>query len=353
MAQSAFSPAALLRLFRTRSAGQNLSSGETASFTAPTGRQPDTRTAAAPSGAASGVANQASSLAARLPDLVIRADHIAATLYAGQHGQRRAGWGDTFWQYRQAQPGEPTTHIDWRQSARSTHAYVRETEAESAQTILLWCDLSPSMQWRSASSLPEKRDRAVLLQLAMAALLLRNGERVKLLTPSGMAPLPASGTPLERLALGLAHMERTSTPSASALPPVSLVPRHAHVLIASDFLCPDEALLSCLRHLAGLPARAHLIQIADPAELTLPYQGRVEFEGLEQEAPVDLPHVQTLRQDYESLVTARNATLAVQAATYGHDLVLHCTQDAPLPTLLTLHGLISGRSGSHREGVRS
>ncbi|OUI87713.1 DUF58 domain-containing protein [Acetobacter tropicalis] len=352
MAQSAFSPTFFLRKVLGRSVERH-HSGPTAAFTSPSGLQPDAPAGATLQGQASGIANQASSLAARLPDLVLQADHIAATLYAGQHGQRRAGWGDTFWQYRQAQPGEPATHIDWRQSARSTHAYVRETEAESAQTILLWCDLSPSMQWRSASSLPEKRDRAVLLQLAMAALLLRNGERVRLLAPSGMAPMPASGTPLERLALGLAHMEASSvTHPAGALPPVTLVPRHAHILIASDFLCADEALVPCLRHMAGLPARAHLIQIADPAELSLPYQGRVEFEGLEQEAPVDLPHVQTLRQNYESLVIARNTALAAQAATYGHDLVLHCTQDAALPTLLALHGLISGRPGSHREGRR-
>ncbi|MFT8445634.1 DUF58 domain-containing protein, partial [Acetobacter orientalis] len=156
------------------------------------------------------LAPQAAALAARLPDLMLQANHLAATLQAGQHGQKRAGSGESFWQYRQAQPGEPVHHIDWRQSARTAHAYVRETEAQAPQTYLLWCDLTPSMQWRSAPNLPEKGERAILLQLALAAYLLRNGEHVRLLTPSGPATPPPAGTPLERLALALVGMANTT-----------------------------------------------------------------------------------------------------------------------------------------------
>lgn len=291
-------------------------------------------------------ANAASALVARLPGLVLQADHIAATLFAGQHGQRRSGGGETFWQYRQALPGEPATHIDWRQSARSTHAYVRETEAESAQTVFIWCDLSPSMAWRSGPSLPEKQDSAILIVLATAALLLRNGERVQLLTPSGPAILPPGGSALERLALGLAQLATTPGTLRPALPPSAVLPRYAHLLVVSDFLCDEEAFQTCLHHLSGRPVRTHLVQIADPAERTLPYQGRVLFEGLEGEADIDLPNVQTLRQDYVRLTESRNARLATLATRYGHDLVLHSTDQPPMPTLLALHALLSGQHGA-------
>lgn len=283
---------------------------------------------------------QAEALAARLPDMLLKANRIAATLHAGQHGQRRGGWGEAFWQYRQAQPGEPAAHIDWRQSARSTQTYVRETEAEAPQTLLLWCDLSPSMQWCSHSSLPEKRDRALLLQLTVAALLLRSGERVRLLTPAGLATLPSGGSPLERLALGLLRLAETAEHPCPALPVAAYIPRHAHLLITSDFLCEDAALHTVLRQLAGVPSAAHLIHIYDPAERTLPYQGRVSFEGLEQETPLDLPHVQSLRADYEKQFLARHNALAAQAARYGHSLVTHCTQDTPLSCLLAVQNTI-------------
>lgn len=295
------------------------------------------RGAAAP---ASFLAPQAAALAARLPDLMLQANRIAATLYAGQHGQHRAGGGENFWQYRQAQPGEPVQHIDWRQSARSTHAYVRETEAQAPQTYLLWCDLTPSMHWHSAPNLPDKNERAILLQLAIAAYLLRKGERVRLLTPTGLATPPPAGTPLERLALALLDTAQ-KTPTATALPSAAFVPRYTQLIIASDFLCDPHSVHATLRHLAGAPARAHLLHISDPAELTLPYQGHVMFEGLEQEPQLDLPHVQSLRQAYETEIAAHTAALQASAAQFGHTLTQHCTHDAPLPTLLTLQSKLS------------
>lgn len=155
-----------------------------------------------------------------MPDLIVQANRTAATLAAGQHAQHRAGWGDTFWQYRPAQPGEPAAHIDWRQSARSTHAYVRETEAESAQTILLWCDLSGSMNWQSRTNIPTKQESAILLTLAMAAALARGGERIRLLCASGMVHLPPGGSLLERLALALVF--QASTPQKTLCQPQRL-----------------------------------------------------------------------------------------------------------------------------------
>ncbi|MFT8417848.1 MAG: DUF58 domain-containing protein [Acetobacter sp.] len=285
----------------------------------------------------------AQALATRMPDLLLHASQMATTLAAGLHPQRRAGWGDTFWQYRPAQPGEPVNRIDWRQSARTARAHVRETEAEAPQTVLLWCDFSGSMQWRSSSALPGKLDRAVVLLLAIAALLLRNGERVLLLSPSGVMPLPPASSALERLALGLSALATNATATVAALPAAAFVPRHARLLLASDLLCPAPQLQDCLRQLAAHPARAHVLHISDPAENTLPYSGRTEFSGLEHEALLELPHVQSLRADYSTLVTARTQWLEQTVSRSGHTLAHHQTDTAPLPTLLALHAQMSQR----------
>ena len=286
----------------------------------------------------------AQTLATRMPDLLLQATHMATTLAAGRHPQRRAGWGDTFWQYRPAQPGEPVSRIDWRQSARTARAHVRETEAEAAQTVMLWCDFSGSMQWRSGKALPGKLDRAILLLLSMAAVLLRNGERVQLLCASGVVPLPPAPSMLERLALGLCGLAANSTATAAALPTAALVPARVRLLLASDLLCPDTQLHDCLRQLAAHPARAYVLHISDPAENTLPYSGRTEFCGLEHEPAFELPHVQSLRPDYAALVTARNQWLAQTTNHSGHLLAHHQTDMPPLPTLLALHAQMSQRA---------
>ena len=80
---------------------------------------------------------QAHALADRLPDLVLEAQRVANTVAQGMHGRRRAGPGETFWQFRQFQSSDAATVIDWRRSASSDHLYVREREWEAAHTVWL------------------------------------------------------------------------------------------------------------------------------------------------------------------------------------------------------------------------
>src|SRR6185369_11263876 len=127
------------------------------------------------------VQHRAEELAARLPPLLVAAERVAATVAQGVHGRRRVGTGETFWQFRQYQPGDAVQRIDWRESAKSQRVYVRETEWEAAQSVWLWRDASPSMDYASRPDLPTKAARADLLVVALAALLVRGGERVTML----------------------------------------------------------------------------------------------------------------------------------------------------------------------------
>ena len=81
---------------------------------------------------------------------------------------------------------------------------MRETEWEAAQSVWLWRDASPSMDYASTRGLPTKRERAELLALALAALLVRGGERVALL---------GSGVPPR---IGRAVLDRIGADSSSA-----------------------------------------------------------------------------------------------------------------------------------------
>src|SRR5205823_703436 len=144
-------------------------------------------------GSAVALRDRAEQAAAVLPPLLVAAERVAVTVAQGVHGRRRVGQGETFWQFRQYQPGDAAGHIDWRESAKSQRLYVRETEWEAAQSIWLWLDASASMGYSSARYLagaewPTKRDRAELLLVALASLLVRGGERLTLLG-SGIAPM--------------------------------------------------------------------------------------------------------------------------------------------------------------------
>src|ERR1700749_5107824 len=105
-------------------------------------------------------ARRAEALGARLPPLLVAAERVATTVAQGVHGRRRVGQGDSFWQFRQYEPGDSAQRIDWRESAKSQRLYVRETEWEAAQSVWLWRDASPSMDYHSSPQLSTKRARA-------------------------------------------------------------------------------------------------------------------------------------------------------------------------------------------------
>lgn len=291
---------------------------------------------------------QAQELGARLPPLLVAAERVAATVAQGVHGRRRAGMGDSFWQYRQAMPGEAASRIDWRQSARTSRAFVRETEWEAAQSVFLWHDRSASMRWRSARDLPLKAERAELLLLALASLLLRGGEHVRLLEAPGARMI--SGHPgLPRLVeqmLAQASIEQASAsrlPDAAGLPacPVA-VPRHARVVLIGDMLAETAETDALLTHLAAIPVGCTVLQVLDPAELSLPYRGRTRFEGLEGEPELLVAQAEDLRGAYRAAVARHGEHLAALCSRAGFGLIRHRTDEPPEGALLALHQALHG-----------
>jgi uncharacterized protein (DUF58 family) len=274
--------------------------------------------------------HRAEQLAARLPPLLVAAERVAATVAQGVHGRRRVGQGETFWQFRQYSPGDPVPRIDWRESAKSQHLYVRETEWEAAQSVWLWRDSSPSMDYASTAALPTKRQRTDILLLALAALLVRGGERVTLL---GSGVPPASGRAvLNRLGLTL---ERQG--SGAELAQFQPLPRHGQLVWIGDLLSPLETIHALVGRFAAGGLRGHLLQVLDPAEETLPFMGRVRFEGFEAEDPLLISRVETVRDGYQARLAQQREGLAAIARATGWSFGTHRTDRPPHTALLALY----------------
>jgi uncharacterized protein (DUF58 family) len=279
---------------------------------------------------------QAEALGARLPPLMVAAERVAATVAQGVHGRRRVGVGDSFWQFRPFVAGESASRVDWRQSAKSDRMFVRDMEWEAAQTVCLWRDASPSMAWRSARALPEKRERAELLLLALASLLFRAGEQVRLLGVPGRA---FAG----RQALdGVLRALPAATPG---MPAEQALPRHADAVLLGDFLGPLDEIRACLRRLAELSIRTRLVMVLDPAELSLPYEGRVRFRGLEGEADALVGRVDGVRTAYGQALSRQQAELSAMCEAAGFGFAVHRTDETPEAGLLALWTSLAGLRG--------
>ncbi|MFZ3238032.1 MAG: DUF58 domain-containing protein [Stellaceae bacterium] len=296
------------------------------------------RRAAAPAVA---LRSRAEHAAAAFPPLLVAAERVAATVAQGVHGRRRVGQGETFWQFRQYEPGDAASRIDWRESAKSQRFFIRETEWEAAQSVWLWRDGSASMDYSSAEYIsgaewPTKRDRAELLLVALASLLVRGGERLTLL---GGGTAPASGrVALSRVVELLGH----DRPRPASLPAFEPLPRAGQLVLIGDFLSPLDAVDAALAHFAGSGLRGHLLQIVDPAEEDLPFDGRVRFAGIEERDEIVVSRVESIRDDYAGRFRDHRAGLAAIAGRLGWSFGTHRTDRAPGLALLALYAALSG-----------
>jgi uncharacterized protein (DUF58 family) len=274
-------------------------------------------------------------LAGTLPALMVAADRVAATVIQGVHGRRRVGQGDAFWQYRPYRDGDSASQIDWRQSARSRHLFVRETEWEAAASVWLWRDASPSMHYASLKGIDTKAVRAELITLALASLLADASERVAVL---GTGMRPTSGRiAVRRIAETLLEETRDTTKTPPSLPPLMPLPAHGTVVLVSDWLDPLDKIEAVIRHYASMGVRGHLVQVLDPAEEDLPFDGHVKFEGLEAEGQHTIRRVESVRIAYGARLAAQKEGLQRLTRTTDWTVHLHRTDKPPQTVLLSLY----------------
>ncbi|MCW8841881.1 MAG: DUF58 domain-containing protein [Rhodobacteraceae bacterium] len=276
--------------------------------------------------------------AARLPPLLAEAEHLAGTVLLGEHGRRRAGLGDDFWQYRPVQPGDSLRMIDWRRSARSDTQFIRQREWQVAQSVMLWVDRSASMDFTSLKDTTTKGDRARSLALAVAILLIRGGERVGL-TGTALPPRRGEGQILRLTDMLLGPSgEDFGTPEARALLP------HARALFVSDFLGDFDAVEAALFKAADRGIRGVLLQVLDPAEEEFPFHGRAVFESMGASLSHETRKASDLRDRYIDRLTERRARLKALAATTGWQFTSHNTAQSAQSALLWLYRALERRS---------
>ncbi len=277
--------------------------------------------------------------AARLPDLLARAEHLAGAVLLGAHGRRRAGVGDDFWQYRPAQIGDSRRAIDYRRSARGDQEFVREREWQIAQSVMLWVDQGASMRFSSNNNIPQKADRARVLGLALSILLLRSGERVGL---TGTALPPRRGNPqVLRLAQLFCQDDDTdySPPEHRAMIP------HARAVFISDFMGDLGGVQLALTKAADRGVRGVLYHVLDPSEEAFPFTGRTIFQSMGGTLSHETLKANDLKGRYLERLAERKAELQRLCALTGWQYGLHHTDVSAQSGLLWLYGALDARAG--------
>ena len=291
---------------------------------------------AAPQASNGDLRSRAEALGQTLPPLLAEADMLASTVMMGEHGRRRSGLGDEFWQYRPAHAGDSARMIDWRRSARSDAHFVREREWQAAQSVTIWVDPAKSMTFTGDKSRAPKADRAKLLGLALAVLLLRAGERVGL---AGLASPRAGRAQLLRLAARLSGEEAGEDYGA---PETEGMVSYGRGVFLSDFLGDLSGIEAGLARAADRGVKGVLIQVLDPAEEDFPFDGRTIFESMGGTMRHETQRAGDLRERYLARLAERKDRLAQLARLVGWHFTTHHTGSPAQSALLWAYAALEG-----------
>ncbi|MEY3309857.1 MAG: hypothetical protein RLZZ413_3895 [Pseudomonadota bacterium] len=242
---------------------------------------------------------RAETLGQSLPPLLAAAEHLSATVILGEHGRRRAGMGDEFWQYRPAHAGDSARMIDWRRSARAEQHFVREREWQAAQSVTLWVDTSRSMAFTGDKARAPKADRAQL----------------------------------DRLALALAN----DAAADYGAPVASGMVAHGRAVFLSDFLGDLSGVEDAMARASDKGVRGMLVQVLDPAEESFPFDGRTIFESMGGSLRHETLRAGDLKARYLARLAERKDRLATLGRASGWHFLTHHTGESAQAALLWLY----------------
>lgn len=229
---------------------------------------------------------------AKLQGLKLRAKRIVEGFVAGLHRSPYRGFSVEFAEHREYVPGDDIRYLDWKVFGRTDKFYLKQYEDETNLICYLVLDVSESMTYQGPDSSMSKLDYARCIAAAMAWLVLQSQDAVGLVTFDTRVRdyVPPSNNPA-RLNELLAVMEKPPTAGKTAISSTfqqlaQKLTKRGVILVISDLFDDVSSLLTGLRHLRHRQHDVAVLQLLDPAELSLPFDRPTKFSGLE-----DLPTV--------------------------------------------------------------
>lgn len=277
---------------------------------------------------------------AKVGRLDLKARGLVEGFLAGMHRSPYLGSSVEFAQHRGYVPGDDLKHIDWKVWGKNERWYIKQYQAETNLVCWVLCDVSASMAYTGPKAHKEQ-SKLAWAQLAAAAvswLVLSQSDAVGMctFTDGVQAFLPRSSRK-QHLGRICAELEaakpepRTGLRATLTAAAERIRQRGIVVLISDLFVDADEL----AKGLARLKHDGHdviVVQVLDDDEINFPFEGMVQFHGLELDEKL-LVNPRQLRQAYldelkrhlqviEATCTRSGAERVLAATSQGVDVVL-------------------------------
>ena len=276
---------------------------------------------------------------ARVGNMELVAKHVVEGFLTGRHRSPYHGFSVEFLDHRAYTPGDDLRGLDWKIVARTNKYYVKLFEDETNLRAYILLDCSRSMAFKTGDM--DKLSYGGHLAAALAYLLLRQNDSVGLVTFDSAVrdfiPPKAHPSQFRRILNSLEGIQPGGETDVGAVlhDVAERIQRRCLVIVISDLLDEESRLSNGLQHFRHNRHEVLALHVMDPAELELPYEQPMRFEGLEGE-----PHVEVdpggLRRRYREAIDAFVASCRRRVVAAGARYLLARTDIPPEHTLLQL-----------------
>jgi uncharacterized protein (DUF58 family) len=217
--------------------------------------------------------------------LGLHARYIVEGYMSGEHKSPFRGFSVEFTQHREYVPGDDIRHLDWKVLGRTDRYYLKQYEQETNYVAHLLVDASESMAYGSGSITKLHYAKQIAACLAYLVLSQRDAVSMNVFDTAVRSHVPRTGNlgSIHNIMTMLAAMQPTArTDVASVLHRIaSTVPRRGIVILISDLFDDEQKILDGVQHLRFVGHEVIVFHTLDPCELEFPFEGMVEFDGLE------------------------------------------------------------------------
>lgn len=243
----------------------------------------------------------------RAESLGLHARFVVEGYMAGEHKSPYRGFAIEFAQHREYTHGDDPRHLDWKVLGRTDRYYIKQYEQETNYVAHLLLDGSESMNYGSGQLTKLQYGKMMAACLAYLILHQRDAAALGLFdtTIRDYSPRSDNLATIHKLMAQLAAFQpKHQTQIAAVLHDMARqIRRKGLVIVISDFFDDEAQVLEGIQHLRFGGNEVIVFHIMDPWELEFPFNGLVEFDGLEG-VPKILTRPAEIRKSYLKEVEA-------------------------------------------------
>lgn len=264
---------------------------------------------------------------ARISALKLRALNLVEGLLSGNHRSRHKGSSVEFAEYKDYSPGDEIRHIDWKVVGKTDKYHVKQFEQSTNLKCTILLDCSGSMGYVSPNQTGmTKMDYARTLAASLSCLLLKQFDAVGLTLFNEAVvhhiPPRSKTSHLQHILHGLSTIDPQGITRVDRVIEklVGRLKNRGMLVLISDLFAREDNIQRDLKLLVSRGLEVVLFHVLHPDEVSLPFEGDIIFESLEDDPQIGLDP-EDIREEYQKAVQRQIESYRALSLGLGVDYV--------------------------------